>query len=346
MRTLLIALLIVPLSTFAQITVNGDDLPSVDSTYVVSSASLLNDYDFTETGENFNWNFDALEESSSTQSAFISIDDAPLAYQFLFNNPFDQDYLADFAQSTEGFSVAQFSLQNFYQFFKKTAEAYEIVGYGATVNDIPIPGQTNPIDEVYALPIAYNDTHSSYSEWQVEIPTLGYYRLQQDRSYEVDGWGSVTTPAGTFNALRLRMEINATDSVYVDFIGQGLTFDRNSVEYVWLAEDEGIPVLRVVETFGQVSQVEYKSADQENPSLIAAKAADAWVLYPTVTSGQVTLADLPMNATVQLLDASGRNIEQLGFVRTLDLSGQKAGMYWVEVRTDQTVSRKRVIVAR
>lgn len=346
MRTLLLALLTFPVVLSAQISIDGDDLPFEDSTYAYVSAMLLNDYDFTETGADFSWDYSALEEMSTATFDYIPVDDAPFAYQFLFNNPFDQEYLADFALSTEGFSVGQFSLENFYEFNKKTADAYQIVGYGATVNDIPIPGTTDPIDDVYALPVNYQDTHASFSEWEVEVPTLGYYRLQQNRTYEVDGWGSLTTPAGTYSTLRLRVELEATDSVYIDFLGQGLTFDRNSVEYVWLAEDEGIPVLRVVETFGQVSQIEYKSAEQEDPSFIAAKAADAWVLYPTLTSAQVTLADLPMNATVNLLDAGGRIIEQFGFVRNLDLSGQKAGMYWVEVRTDATVSRKRVIVAR
>src|SRR6185369_9997600 len=78
------------------------------------------------------------------------------------------------------------------------------------------------------------------------IPNFGYYRKQQTRTNEVDGWGTLITPFGTFNTLRVKSTLNITDSIYLDTLGFGLTIPRQTiVEYKWLAPGKKIPVLEV-----------------------------------------------------------------------------------------------------
>lgn len=331
----------------AQVSITQEDLPALDSVYALTNANLLTDYDFEETGADFTWDFSDLESFNEAEQAYIPVGDAPFTYQVFFNNPFDEDYLADFALNTEGFSAGPVEFSNFYQFIQKDESAYEIVGQGATVNDLPVPAQTDPIDVVYDLPLDFGNAHSSYSEWQIEIPTLGYYRLQQNRTYEVDGWGEVTTPTGSYNALRVRMNLEMTDSVYVDFIQQGLTFDREMVQYLWLAEEEGIPVLSVSVNFDQVSSITYKIDElDEDPVGIAVKTADAMRVYPTVTSGMVNVSGLSSDARLRLLDGNGKLAQELPNQSTFNLSDHPVGMYFVEIQTPGAIAHHRIFITR
>ncbi|MEO0405180.1 MAG: hypothetical protein AAF193_09945, partial [Bacteroidota bacterium] len=176
----------------SQITITADDLPNTDSLYVRATAANPGQFDFTATGENFTWDFSELEQVNLNTTEFQEISEAPFAYQFLFNNPFDPEHVADMTIETEGFDTGQeITFDEFYQFFQKNDDAYSIVGYGTTISGIPLPAQTNPVDVVYDLPIEFENTHDSYSEWLIEVPDFATYKLKQDRSYEVDGHGTL-----------------------------------------------------------------------------------------------------------------------------------------------------------
>ena len=75
---------------------------------------------------------------------------------------------------------------------------------------------------IFNFPIDYNDVDSCSSDGSLAIPSLGYFGLVRSRVNTVDGWGSITTPFGTFNALRVRSVVNEMDSIYVDSLGFGL----------------------------------------------------------------------------------------------------------------------------
>ncbi|MGB0424801.1 MAG: T9SS type A sorting domain-containing protein [Flavobacteriales bacterium] len=245
-----------------QITITNADMPNLQDTYVRANAVNLEGFDFSETGADHTWDFSSLESLNTNEQNFVSVSDAPFAYQFLFNNPFDDDYVANLVIETEGFDTGtDITLDDFYQFYKLTDDAYSIVGYGATISGFPVPAKTEPIDVVYSLPIEYGDTHNSYSEWLIEIPSLATYLLKQDRSYEVDGYGTLILPEGTYDVLRLKMDIAAQDSLVIPQFEIDVEFDRESVEYHWLALGEGVPVLQATETFGVVSGITYKSEE-------------------------------------------------------------------------------------
>ncbi|WP_306643588.1 T9SS type A sorting domain-containing protein [Sanyastnella coralliicola] len=345
MRNLsLLILSFLVLNVSAQITITQDDMPSPDSSYFVTNAGLFNDYDFSETGFEYTWDYSDLEPAGQQERNYIEVSEAPFSYQFLFNNPFDQEHLADHAIQTDGFQVGEFSLDDFYEFYQLDEEAYTIVGYGATINSIPIPGVNDPVDNVYEFPLDYADFYESYSEWEVEVPTLGAYKLEQSRDVDVDGWGTLITPYGEFEVIKVRMEIDANDSLYIDFIQQGFTFERNSVEYHWLAKEEGIPVLRVIENLGLVSQILYKDIEEEEeePDNVDELLLAQMDFYPNPTRGGLYISNLPAGASVTVYSLDGKVLEQgiqFGFV---DLSNFANGFYLVEVQTTNAVRRERI----
>jgi gliding motility-associated-like protein len=58
--------------------------------------------------------------------------------------------------------------------------------------------------------------------------------------------GTLLTPFGTFNALRIKSTLQISDSIYLDTLGFGITIPRQTiVEYKWLGAGKKIPLLEV-----------------------------------------------------------------------------------------------------
>lgn len=82
------------------------------------------------------------------------------------------------------------------------------------------------------LPLTSSSTNSSAYSFNIQIPTLGYYGRQAVRNDEVDGWGTLITPFGTFQTLRVRSELVYTDTLAIDQLGFGFQLpERSEIEY-------------------------------------------------------------------------------------------------------------------
>lgn len=326
----------------SQVTITSADLPNGAVNYEVADALGIDLPDYTSGGAGVTWDFSSIESINDDVISYVDISSAPFTYQFLFNSPFTPNYQATHAIEGEGIDLFVASIDEFFFFFKNTETEYNIVGYGGTVNGIPIPSQTNPIDVVYALPIEFGDEHESTSAWSVEIPTLGSYAQSQVRTYTVDGWGTVITPSGSFEAIRVRMETQTTDNITVEALGQNFTFDRVSIAYQWLSPGEGIPVLEVTETFGQAT-VRYKTGTQVHIS-DPTSARQGVSIYPTVTNDRFTVDGIKRGDEVTLFDGTGRQIRTFQDGVDCSVSGLTAGWYVVKVQTDSGIHSSRIMV--
>lgn len=335
------ALLFVVALANAQPVITSSDLVSGPGSFNVVDAFGAPSEVYELAGANQTWDFSELTPLNPTSVDYVSVSGAPFGYQFFFNSPFTPNYQATHAIEGEGIDLVAVTIDEFFFFYKNTPTQYNIVGYGGTVNGIPLPAQTNPIDVVYALPVEYGNTHASYSEWGIEIPTVGTYRQRQNRSYEVEGYGTVITPEGSFNALKLKVELQTEDSLYVDFIGQGLTFQRESTVYTWLAEGEGIPVLEITETFGQAT-ARYKAA---TPIGIADQAQQPTLkLWPTLCSEGFWMDGWSGAVNVDVYSMEGRLMKTFTngpFYSTADLA---PGAYIVVAQKDGRSETRRIIV--
>ncbi len=310
----------------AQVQITASDLPSGPASYPVANALEIDLPDYDSPGGNQTWDFSMLTPINTENDTYVAISSAPFAYQFLFNNPFTPNYQATHAIEGEGIDLGFVSIDEFFFFFKNTPDQYTIVGYGGTLSGIPIPAQTNPIDVVYQLPINFGDEHASYSEWQVSLPTLGQYEQKQNRSYTVDAYGTVITPAGSFDALRMRMQIDTEDFIQIDGFGDGFTFERQSISYQWLTPGEGIPVLEVTEFFGQPT-VRYKTSS--TPVDVVDRPSDREVatLTPSLCTTQFKIHGAAKAETLQLFNSSGACVQVWNNQSTFDVSGLPAGCY-------------------
>ena len=359
MKTLAASILALTLSTsaWAQITITDADFAQVDDTFRISTA-VDPAIDYQTTGPNTTWDFSTLEAFTQTIDTIHPPDAAPGAYQFFFDNQIlYPDYASDFTERGQGIDLfGQLTVENVFDFYKIDQNSYRYVGYGAQLNSIPTPVQYDDIDTVYRFPMDYGNSDSSIFSFGLGVPTIGYYGGFGDRVNEVDGWGSITTPYGTFDALRIRTVITREDSLYVDLLGFGFSLPRNTIEYRWFAQGMGVPVLTITNNliFGTetVGSIEYPDSvrevsifgltENQNPAF-------AFELFPNPTTEHVQLRfEQPVAGFIRVFDVNGRQVYEdapssvISSAR-IDVSAWNSGTYIVQFSDSQGTFARRFV---
>jgi hypothetical protein len=227
------------------ISVNQNDFASANTQVILSNASAISQSvtNLANTGANSIWNFNTLTPISQDTLAFTSPSSTPY---FLLNNAFISTYA-----NTGVFALPAIpnvpTISDVTDYFKKSSTDLRQVGIGITLSSIPIPTFYNPVDKLYKFPLNYNNVDSAPAKFSISIPTLGYYGANIKRKNIVDGWGSLTTPFGTFQTLRVKSEVKRTDSLKLDtLLPFGFSFPRPTLyEYKWIAKNLKYPVLQI-----------------------------------------------------------------------------------------------------
>lgn len=261
--------------------------PSIDSTHMPAPGDVVirtvvnnvGDIDFVPSDSNMIWDFSVLDGVSSIGDTFIGVLSTPFTYIATFNNPFDQEHKASVAsrqppmQSAPGITIT-----NMYNFYKSAYGYYGIVGFGAEVNSIPIPVKYDHADTIYNYPLTFGNIDSSFSQYDINIPNLGYNAERKHRTNYVDGWGTLYLPGDTFDVIRIRSVLRIFDSIYIDSLGFGIGFNRNETEYKWIATESKLPVLQVTQRQG---------------GGMGGNSTDAWFLDNRDHSGFPSTANTP-----------------------------------------------------
>ncbi len=218
----------------------------------------------------------------------------------------------------------------------------EIVGFGANISGIDIPITYNQVDRVYDLPLSYGQTNTSSSNFGFNIPTIGYYGSNLTRTTDVDGWGTITTPAGTYDALRVVQQLTYVDTVALDTLGGGTSIPRPlETHYVWLAAGEGAPVLEI--TTQTVAGQEVTSAARWKGTPLPNAICDCYVpeyepyAFPNPAKQTVSiwLGHVPEQpTTAQLFSMEGklvRSVQLNQIMQDVSLEGVQAGIYVLRV---------------
>ncbi len=291
------------LTTTAQIAITKSDLPQAGETYYTAQ-SFLTSYSDSDTGPNYTWDFTDLDSTGIDTVDYVSVSQTPLAYQFYFNNPLLYPaYVATEATKGSDFSLGgQLTVTNVYLYTKTATSKFEEVGQGFSLNGFPFSVKYDDIRTIFDLPLTYNDQGSDHYKYLISIPTLGAMGQEGDVDYTVDGWGTVMTPFGTFDAVRVKHEISKEDTIYLDTLGFGFKIPSQETVYEWYAQNEGIPVLTIVKNgIGIVTSVKYKTLPGPN-SVGKRKALTSVEVFPQpagemlyVTVGSYTAGDVKIN---------------------------------------------------
>jgi hypothetical protein len=299
----------------AQITIGPNDMPSAGDTMRYRTTNAGN-VSLALTGAGVTWDYSTLTLGAEGADTAVTVASTPLAYQLFFNNAFlYPDHAANFALKGVEFGFQAFSFEDVYDYFKRNAAGYRNVGFGANLNGIPTSIRRVPVDYIHRFPMNFGDMDTSFSSFNVNVPTIGYYKQDQTRFNNVDGWGTLILPGNTFEVLRVRSVLQQRDSIYVDQFGFGFATNRpQTVEYKWLAQGMDVPVLIVTTVAGQPTTARFfYDPEPITTGLQDMSGTDGLLVWPNPANETVQV-QLPSSQGGHLVirDAAGRIVEQLG----------------------------------
>ncbi len=251
-------LILVISQLFPQITITKNDMPNPGDLIHYNIAYTFGGIDYKETGEDFTWDFSGLASFGQEADTFVSVNSTPLLYQAVFNWPF-WNPPASIAQRKGDFNlIPGLTMTDYINFFKNTNSSFNYVGFGVTINNLPVPLKFDSPEVVYNFPVTSSSTaDSSEAGVSLNIPDMGYFEVQRKRINIVDGWGTLITPLGTFQTLRIKSIVYSYDSIYIDSLSAGYAINIEEVEYKWLGNGYGRPLLKITESNIFPTRAEY-----------------------------------------------------------------------------------------
>jgi hypothetical protein len=346
----------------AQVVITGDDMPVPGDTVRKSITTVLDGMNYQQGGPDQTWLFDELTLVSQQVDTFVNVSETPINYQLIFNNNFFYpEYKATVAMKMAEFTaIPGLILTDSYQFLKLTNNDFREVGYGVTLDGVALPIPLQEIDTLYRFPLEYGNLDSAHSLLSIDVPNLGYLMVSRFRRNTADGWGTLTTPYGEFQTLRVKTDIVEYDSIYSDSLGIGIPMTRNITEYKWFANGNHEPILLVSEEAFVVTASYIDSARStflDVPELDTKSGNFDFSVYPNPCSNYLTVSyELRNDADVKISVYSiyGNEVKQFssawqeqGYynqVLYLKESGLYKGIYLVRLTIDNVPYLKRIVV--
>jgi hypothetical protein len=359
------------LTSFAQLTINSSDLPN-GGEHILTSVAVLTSEDPTLTGPGYTWDFTSLTPSLQRYEIF----DAAGTYTGYYNALYSPFTGVPTTYGKVNFTASLLPIPGMtvtmaYDFFKKSSTSLKQVGLAYTLNDsLPLPFEYTQADYVYNFPVNYGNVDScnfKYSPHHI-IPagTLPfYYGGTGKRINEVDGWGTLTTPYGSYPTLRIKSTVTQTDTVFLDSVTGGIALPRPvKIEYKWLTPGAKVPLLQIDANilFGasQITSIIYiDSLRSEVPyiGINEISASSEFTVFPNpateVINVQYTMA-VSGKAGINIYNSLGQLISVVAdgvFLtgkQTISLNtkalGLKAGVYFISFESGKTREVKKVVV--
>lgn len=273
----------------AQITITQQHMPSSGDTIRYSNANLLNAGNPGNGGANQQWDFSNLSPTSQGLYEYKASLQTPYILNFGFN--------AIGLKIADTLGQGQLTITDVYNFYRKSSSGWDNVGIGFRYSSFPLPqsGKHSDPDEVYVLPMNYNDSHRTTFSVGVPISLglfpIGNYYQSGTRTSVVDGWGTITTPYGdNISCLRVRSTIDQYDSIAISQPALNFGFPNSRVEYKWISTSEKIPILEMTGTLVNgrftATQIRYRDKYRDLSNFLTPEV-DFTADKTSITSGEV-----------------------------------------------------------
>lgn len=338
----------------AQVMITSDDMPQVGESYLNVQAFEIDYEDPALTaGEDTFWDFSGLTAASDEQISYLSVSDVPFAFQFVYNNPNSESY-ANRAVEVNDFGVGvEVPVTEGHGFYLVAEDGFYDCGVAGNLSGFPIIGNREPTDRIFQLPLEFGmEADTSYSYLEIEIPELGHGNSHLYRENTLDAWGTVVTPEGAFEALRVRSVVNATDTVISEaFDIFQVIVHPETVEYRWLAPGQGIPVLQINTVDGMITEITYRSEDIGIGVRELSEVKEATVYpNPAISFCTISLTDAEIIQNATLVDLTGKTIpvefEQNGQEIKIDVNQTTPGLYRIVLTGETTRFSNWVIIQK
>jgi len=322
------------LAVNAQITISSADMPGAGDTLRYSINFSPNSFRYDTTGAGITWDFSDLTPQS--QGLY--------EYKFgLFINPV---YSAFFGFNSFGLKIAdQINLgvvqfTDVYNFYRTTSSAFRAEGFGLEINNIPVPADYTDPDKVYQFPLTFGDRDSSTYRLAFSPDNNTHFVRKGYRINDVDGYGTVITPYGTFDCLRLKVLVKQTDSLGNNNIPFPVEITQTTINYVWLAKGQHAPIVEVqgaILPFNgnyNATQLRYRDAYRNlNPNGIAQVDDNSAKVYPNPATDFFSLEGVQGEHPLAVYDSQGRVVLHriVSGEESVNISSLLSGVYFIQI---------------
>jgi len=332
------------LNTFcalAQITLNANDMPVI-GVFIEQGLDTMPESNLQPGGTGFNtWDFSDLEDHETQGIHFRAPQGLPFSNQF------------------PGATIAVDDGNNFYQYLKLTNQSLQILGLAGnfqvddtTFFSIAVP--ITPPQTLLQFPATYNQAFDENLQQVIQWP-LGFIfdsiRVVSNihRTVKIDAYGTMKSPAGDFNTLRVKEHAATRDSTFAYAGGFWTLLDVSpypdtSVNFSWWGKINSY-AFPLVEFEMDPSDIDHHvqfASWVKNISTSAKEqtAQGRWRLYPNPAREFVNF-EWPENLTggrLELYDLQGRLVVEKNITdqpEKLELHSLHPNMYVVVLKNAQ-----------
>lgn len=291
------------LKTQAQITITASDMPQAGYIYLNA-----NDYSPSigpgSAGANQTWNLSGLHNVNMDSTYILTPSSTPYASSFPNSNLATRIYNAGVTT---------------YEYINMGSDSALIQGTVVDGGGVVDYGANNPSTMLLQLPATYQShwggSYINIEKYAYSGDSVKSVSLYVNRD-TVDGWGSVTTPAGTYPALRVKeIFINKYDSEYYYTSNTGwvlttVTATNTSETYAWYANGKFQVAALVYDSLGgSPSSALYQLSSVTGVAKI--KDNSGAEVYPNPASDMlnIVLNSTTQDGYVKVTDVTGREME-------------------------------------
>jgi hypothetical protein len=358
-KLLIAALVLISINASSQITVTDNDIIDVgDNIYEALDSVSASAIQIGSAGTNQTWDFSNLQQNEVNIIGYVNPSSTPFGFMHPTSN-----------------ICAQNDGENIY--FKKSSTAAEIVGF----DDVPLlnPILALPLPLIYPmqfstgpiLAIKETEANAFLSDSLAPLMTFGAahtidsinVQVTLESFYNVDGWGDVIIPMGTFPALRLY--VSTTNIQTISFYCTDTILGTNSgwypapqqlfptdtetdYFYQWWSND---PVVKFALVNINVDEYGYNYGEilflTNNTTSLEEKNDLSFSIFPIPATYSLTIeSEENMTTDLILRDINGKLIleSQFNTSTSLSLDGVAEGIYYLTLKTEKGELTKKVVV--
>jgi hypothetical protein len=348
MRLLTALTLCIAGTSYGQITLTNADFADGGDTVRISTTTDPA-IDYASTGTNFTWDFSGLVAETQTLRDYKSMAVASSFMTFIFGSFAPIAYQATNFTSTDAIPLdllgplLPVNISDMALVSKNTSSEINSIGYSLTIEGTEVPVKSDDIETRYELPVDYGNVYSSTGFTDLDMnPIQDIHWIQhRQRSSNVDGWGSITTPYGTFDALRIRHDIIEEDSLYFGFVGTWIGVPvPPSVIYEWWTNGEMEPILRITVTnivgTDAVTGIEYRDEYLGLDAGIEEQTI-AIGIFPNPAQETITFEGVSTGSSYSIVNAEGKTVHSgviTSATNEIDIHAFANGTYHVIIRSE------------
>ena len=349
------------LTAQSPISLGNSNMPDGSDTLRYTNVQLSSVGNYTQTGVNFNWDFRSVVSTTEGRRDFKLAQQTPYGFFFLLSSNVYGEKITDTLVSI----TPTITMTNYYNFYKKQttpSNAFVADAMGLTISGITVPAFYSDKDEFYFFPLSYPQRDSS--RFKFSTPTTSLlpikYSQQGYRITEVDGWGTVTTPYGTENCLRLVTTKYSLDTTIITLPTNTLFpitlpplkfgIQNYQRSYQWLTLNSKIPYFEVsgnviagnfTATNARYRGFTYKSYVGLNESESKESMPE---VYPNPVKDVLQLNTVNhQTKIVRVIDMNGKLIMEEAIKEELNVSRLEKGIYLLLIQHNDTFYTSRFI---